>query len=109
VTGKGIRLRNGATDILARVRELHVARFAELMPVKLPADTSGKLICPIPGVITSILAVKGDTVEAGQPLVMIEAMKMENMLRAEKKCVVAHIGARVGQSFAVDQVIMEFE
>lgn len=109
VTGKGIRLRSGATDILAQVREPHVARLAELMPAKLPADTSRMLLCPMPGIITSIFAIEGDTVEAGQPLVTIEAMKMENMLRAEKKCVVTHIGAKVGQSLAVDQIIMEFE
>lgn len=109
VTGKGIRLRSGATDISAQVREPHIARLVEFMPVKSQADMSRMLLCPMPGIITSILAIEGDTVEAGQPLVTIEAMKMENMLRAEKKCVVAHIGAKVGQSLAVDQIIMEFE
>lgn len=109
VIGHAIRLRCGGIDILTQVREPRVAALAELMPVKLPPDTSKLLLCPMPGIITSILVEEGETVEAGQALATIEAMKMENMLRAEKKCKVSHIAAEVGKSLAVDQVIMEFE
>lgn len=62
----------------------------------------------MPGVITAILVNEGDEVEAGQPLAIVEAMKMENMLRAEKKSQVTKIAAQIGQSLAVDQIIMEF-
>nr|WP_312968979.1 MULTISPECIES: biotin/lipoyl-containing protein [Brucella/Ochrobactrum group] len=79
------------------------------MPVKLPPDTSKMLLCPMPGVITSILVGQGDTVEAGQPLATVEAMKMENVLRAERRATVKRITAEAGASLAVDELIMEFE
>jgi len=104
-----IRLRCRAADIIAYVREPHVARLAQLMPDKQAPDTSRLLLCPMPGIITAILAREGEVVEEGQPLATIEAMKMENMLRADKKGTIAHIGARVGQSLAVNHIIMEFE
>ena len=66
-----------------------VAELARLMPKKLPPDTSKMLLCPMPGVITARHGCRGRTVEAGQPLATVEAMKMENMLRAERRGVVA--------------------
>jgi len=96
-------------DVIARVREPRVAELARLMPVKLPPDTSRMLLCPMPGLITAIAVAEGDTVEAGQALATIEAMKMENILRAEKKSVVKRVPVSVGASLAVDEIIMEFE
>ncbi len=107
-SGTGYRLRWRGMDLVAHVREPHVAALARLMPVKLPPDTSKMLLCPMPGVITSVLVAAGDTVEAGQALATVEAMKMENILRAEKRSVVTKVAVSAGQSLAVDELIMEF-
>ncbi len=109
LVGTAIRLRWRGIDLTARVRSPRVAELARLMPVKLPPDTSRMLLCPMPGVITSIVVKQGDTVEAGQTLASVEAMKMENVLKAERRGVVKHIAASAGQSLAVDELIMEFE
>ncbi|MDW6023312.1 acetyl/propionyl/methylcrotonyl-CoA carboxylase subunit alpha [Mesorhizobium sp. BAC0120] len=107
--GSGIRLRWRGIDTVAFVRSPRVAELARLMPRKLPPDTSRMLICPMPGVLTAIAVRVGDTVEAGQMLATVEAMKMENVLRAERKATVKAIAAAAGASLAVDQLIMEFE
>lgn len=107
--GTGWRLRWRGMDMVAHVRKPRVAELAKLMPVKLPPDTSKMLLCPMPGVITSILVKDGETVEAGQPLATVEAMKMENVLRAERRATVKRITAEAGSSLAVDELIMEFE
>ncbi|MGF9564431.1 acetyl/propionyl/methylcrotonyl-CoA carboxylase subunit alpha [Neorhizobium sp. JUb45] len=109
LVGSAIRLRVRGIDVLARVRSKRVAGLARLMPVKLPPDTSKMLLCPMPGVVTSITVQAGDAVEAGQPLVSVEAMKMENVLKAERRGVVKHVAAELGQSLATDDLIMEFE
>ena len=79
------------------------------MPDKLPPDTSKLLLCPMPGLVVKIDVEVGDEVQEGHNLCTIEAMKMENILRAEKKGVVAKINAEAGDSLAVDDVIIEFE
>jgi propionyl-CoA carboxylase alpha chain len=79
------------------------------MPEKLPPDTSKLLLCPMPGLVVKIDVEEGQEVQEGQPLCTIEAMKMENILRAEKRAVVSKINAGAGDSLAVDEVIMEFE
>lgn len=104
-----IRLRWHGVDIIAQVRSPRVAELARLMPKKLPPDTSKMLLCPMPGVITSISVAAGDAIEAGQALATVEAMKMENILRAERKGRVAKVAVKAGDSLAVDQVILEFE
>jgi propionyl-CoA carboxylase alpha chain len=104
-----IRLRWRGMDVMARVRSPRVAELARLMPVKLPPDTSKLLLCPMPGVITSVSVKPGDAVEAGQTLATVEAMKMENVLKAERRGVVSRVAASAGQSLAVDEVILEFE
>jgi propionyl-CoA carboxylase alpha chain len=109
LVGSAIRLRWRGMDVTARVRSPRVAELARLMPVKLPPDTSKMLLCPMPGVITSVSVKAGDRVEAGQTLATVEAMKMENVLKAEKQGVVKHVAAAAGQSLAVDELIMEFE
>ena len=107
--GTGYRLRWRGMDIIAHVRVPHVAELARLMPKKQPPDTSMLLLCPMPGVVTSIAVTEGDTVEAGQVLATIEAMKMENILRAERRATVKRIAAKAGASLAVDETILEFE
>jgi propionyl-CoA carboxylase alpha chain len=109
LSGTGIRLRWRGIDISAHVRSPRVAELARLMPVKLPPDTSKMLLCPMPGVITAVTVVAGETVEAGQALATVEAMKMENILRAERRGVVKRVAVSAGISLAVDELIMEFE
>jgi propionyl-CoA carboxylase alpha chain len=76
---------------------------------KIPPDLSKFLICPMPGLLTTLHVNVGDKVEAGQPLAVVEAMKMENILRAEKSGTVKLINAQAGDSLAVDAVILEME
>jgi propionyl-CoA carboxylase alpha chain len=107
--GSAVRLRWRGMDVTARVRSPRVAELARLMPKKLPPDTSKMLLCPMPGVITSVSVEAGDAVEAGQTLATVEAMKMENVLKAERQGIVKRVTASQGQSLAVDELIMEFE
>ena len=79
------------------------------MPEKLPPDTSKFLLCPMPGLVVKVNVAVGDEVQEGQALATVEAMKMENILRAERKGVVKSVSAEAGQSLKVDDVIMEFE
>ncbi len=105
----GYRLRLRGADLKVRVFSPRQAALASLMLEKLPPDTSKLLLCPMPGMVVSISVSEGDEVHEGQPLATIEAMKMENILRAERKGRVARINAAPGASLAVDDVIMEFE
>ncbi|MBP1884243.1 acetyl-CoA carboxylase biotin carboxylase subunit [Sinorhizobium mexicanum] len=109
LVGTGIRLRWRGIDVIVRVRTPRVAELARLMPKKLPPDTSKMLLCPMPGVVTLIAVKEGDTVEAGQAIAVVEAMKMENILRAEKRATVKRVAIVAGASLAVDELIMEFE
>ena len=86
-----------------------VAQLSLHMIEKIPPDLSRFLLCPMPGLIKAINVCAGDRVEAGQPLAVVEAMKMENILRAEKAGVVSVVVAAEGDSLAVDAVILEFE
>jgi propionyl-CoA carboxylase alpha chain len=85
-----------------------VAKLDQLMPEKVAADTSKVLLCPMPGLIVSVDVVEGQEVKAGEMLAIVEAMKMQNVLRAERDLVVKSIKAKAGDSMAVDAVIMEF-
>ncbi|UWQ90263.1 acetyl/propionyl/methylcrotonyl-CoA carboxylase subunit alpha [Aliisedimentitalea scapharcae] len=105
----GFRIRSRGADMKVHVRTPRQAELAELMPEKLPPDTSKMLLCPMPGLVVNINVEVGQEVQDGQALCTIEAMKMENILRAEKKGVVSKINASAGDSLAVDEVIMEFE
>jgi len=84
------------------------ADLADLMLQKLAPDTSKLLICPMPGLVKAIHVAQGQDVKAGDALCVVEAMKMENVLRAERDGVVKSIKAKPGDSLAVDAVIMEF-
>ena len=79
------------------------------MPVKEPPDLSGFLLSPMPGLLVSISVAAGEEVKAGQQLAVVEAMKMENILRSEKDGTVLTLHAEPGSSLAVDQAILEFE
>ncbi|SMO65970.1 acetyl-CoA carboxylase biotin carboxylase subunit [Ruegeria faecimaris] len=105
----GFRIRNRGADMKVHVRRPRQAELAKLMPEKLPPDTSKLLLCPMPGLIVKVDVEVGQEVQEGQALCTIEAMKMENILRAEKKGTVAKINAGPGDSLAVDDVIIEFE
>ena len=106
---QGFRIRTRGADMSVRIRTPRQAELAGLMPEKLPPDTSKMLLCPMPGLIVKVNVEVGDEVQEGQALCTVEAMKMENILRAEKKAVVTKIIAGAGDSLAVDDVIMEFE
>ena len=104
----GYRLSYRGVVLDAHVYTTREAALAKLMPEKAAADTSKKLLCPMPGLVIAIPAVVGQEVKAGEPLAIVEAMKMENILRAERDVTVKAINARQGDSLAVDAVIMEF-
>ena len=105
----GFRIRFRGADMRVTVRSPRQAELAKLMIEKTPPDTSKLLLCPMPGLIVKVEVSIGDEVQEGQSLCTIEAMKMENILRAEKKSIITKIHATAGDSLAVDAVIMEFE
>ncbi|MDX2205883.1 MAG: acetyl/propionyl/methylcrotonyl-CoA carboxylase subunit alpha [Hyphomicrobiaceae bacterium] len=98
---RGIRVR-------AHVYTEREAALAALMPEKVAPDTSKLLLCPMPGLVKAINVAEGQDVKAGDALCVVEAMKMENILRAERDGVVKALKAKAGDSLAVDAVIMEF-
>ena len=106
---QGFRMRTRGADLMARVRTPRQAELAALMPERQAPDTSKLLLCPMPGLVTRIDVGVGDSVEEGQALCVVEAMKMENILRAEHRGTVAKVNAGPGDSLAVDDVILEFE
>ncbi|MEL7460655.1 MAG: acetyl/propionyl/methylcrotonyl-CoA carboxylase subunit alpha [Pseudomonadota bacterium] len=105
----GLRLRTRGAALDVYIRTPRQAELARLMPEKVAPDMSKYLLCPMPGLVVKIDVAEGDEVQEGQALATVEAMKMENILRAEKKGVVKSIKAEAGASLAVDDVIMEFE
>jgi propionyl-CoA carboxylase alpha chain len=104
----GWRLDWQGLSVRARVLTPRQAELDRLMPVKSPPDTSKLLLCPMPGLVVSIAVAKGQEVKAGETLAIVEAMKMENVLRAERDLTVEKINVAQGDSLAVDAVIMEF-
>ncbi|MEA3028835.1 MAG: propionyl-CoA carboxylase alpha chain [Sphingomonadales bacterium] len=107
--GRQWRLATRGASHLADVLPEHIALLSRHMIEKSPPDLSKYLICPMPGLLTALHVGKGEKVEAGQPLAVVEAMKMENILRAEKAGTVKALDAKPGDSLAVDAVILEFE
>jgi propionyl-CoA carboxylase alpha chain len=104
----GFALSHAGAGAMARVYTRREAELAALMPEKVAADTGKQLLCPMPGLVKSIAVVAGQEVKAGEPLAIVEAMKMENMLRAERDGTVSKIHAKEGDSLAVDALILEF-
>jgi len=105
----GFRIRVRGADLKVHVRTPRQHDLALLMPEKLPPDTSKFLLCPMPGLIVKISVEEGQEVQEGQALATVEAMKMENILKAERKGVVKKINCAAGASLKVDDIIMEFE
>ena len=104
----GFRMRTRGADLRVLVRTPRQAELSKYMREKIPPDTSKLLLCPMPGLIVKIDVEVGQEVQEGQPLCTVEAMKMENILRAERQGLVAKINSNVGDSLAVDDVILEF-
>jgi len=104
----GVRVSHGGTSTAIRVFTLREAELEALMPPRIEADTSKSLICPMPGLVRALAVVVGQEIKAGEILCIVEAMKMENVLRAERDGTIAKINAKEGDSLAVDAVIMEF-
>ena len=107
--GRGWTLTTRGAAHQVTVMAPHIAALTRHMIEKAPPDMSRFLLAPMPGLLTRLEVKVGDTVEAGQPVAVVEAMKMENILRAEKGATVKSVSAGVGDSLSVDQVIVEFE
>ena len=105
----GIILSHHGARIRVQVIEKRLAHLVRLMPYKQPADMSKFLLSPMPGLLVKLAVKAGDNVKAGGELAVVEAMKMENILRAKFDCTVAEIHANAGDNLMVDQKIIEFE
>ena len=86
-----------------------LAQLVDLMPVKQAPDMSKYLLSPMPGLLVSIAVSEGQNIKAGQELAVVEAMKMENVMKAEQDGVVSKVHANIGESLTVDQILIEFE
>jgi propionyl-CoA carboxylase alpha chain len=106
--GTGYRLIHGGAELKTEVLTPRASKLADLMPVKVPPDMSKFLLSPMPGLLSRVSVDVGQEIKAGQELAVVEAMKMENILRADNDGVVAKIHAAPGSSLAVDQTILEF-
>jgi propionyl-CoA carboxylase alpha chain len=104
----GVALAHAGVATKARVFTRREAALEALMPEKAAADAGKALLCPMPGLVKAISVKEGQEVKAGEMLCIVEAMKMENVLRAERDATVSKILAKEGDSLAVDAVIMEF-
>ena len=107
--GPWFQLTHGGAAVRALVLRPHVAELAARMPAKEPPDLSRFLLSPMPGLLVKLSVEAGQEVKAGEELAIVEAMKMENVLRAVRDGVVAQVHAEPGASLAVDQAILEFE
>ena len=106
--GLKYRVFHWGTQVDAIVMTARAAELLALMPDKPPPDLSKFLLSPMPGLLTQMAVKPGQEVRAGENLVVIEAMKMQNILKAENDCVVAEVMAKPGDSLAVDQPIIKF-
>ncbi|WP_299397217.1 biotin/lipoyl-containing protein, partial [Pelagibius sp.] len=107
--GPAQRLSQAGITVEALVLSPQAATLAAMMPVKEPPDLSRFLLSPMPGLLISLAVEQGQSVKAGEELAVVEAMKMENILRAERDGRVAKLHAGPGESLAVDQAILEFD
>ena len=108
-TRNGLKMTTRGAIHKVEVLPARIAHLTAHMIEKIPPDLSRFLICPMPGLLVSLNVGEGDKVEAGQPLAVVEAMKMENILRAEKAGTVKKVNAAAGESLAVDAVILDME
>lgn len=109
VVDSGWALTHSGARMVVSVLSPTAAKMAALMPVKAAPDMSKYLLSPMPGLIMSLAVEEGDSVEAGEPLAIVEAMKMENVLRAERAGTIKKIHAQAGASVSADEIILEFE
>ena len=105
-TGFDVKYRGG--EMQTKILSDRVAELYKYMPAQKVSDTENALVCPMPGLVVSVHVGEGDEVEQGQPLATIEAMKMENVLRATKKTKVKKVNAKKGDTLAADDIILEF-
>jgi propionyl-CoA carboxylase alpha chain len=103
------RLWHGGSQAEVRIVTPQVARLLKHMPIKTPPDLSRYLLSPMPGLLVSLAVEEGDVINAGQELAVLEAMKMENTLIAERDGVISRIHHQPGASLAVDDIILEIE
>ncbi|MEQ1641160.1 MAG: biotin/lipoyl-containing protein, partial [Novosphingobium sp.] len=108
-TRTGLKMTTRGAIHQVQILPARIAHLTSHMIEKVPPDLSRFLICPMPGLLVSLSVAVGDKVEAGQPLAVVEAMKMENILRAEKSATVKAVNAAQGESLAVDAIILELE
>ena len=106
--GRVFRLTHGGVVRHVQVLSPRAAELLQMMPRKAVADTSRQVLSPMPGLLSAVVVAEGQEVKAGEALAIVEAMKMENVLRAERDGTIAKLCARPGDSLAVDQVILEF-
>ncbi len=104
----GFRLAYQGYELPVQVFTETEAAAARLMPVNSAADTGKKVLCPMPGLVVSVAVTEGQEVKAGETLAVIEAMKMQNVLRAERDGTIKKIAATPGATLAVDALILEF-
>ena len=107
--GSKYSLRKGGWQSTIKIIDKKIDRLMDLMPKKVPPDMSNFLLSPMPGLLVSVAVKEGDKIEAGQELAIVEAMKMENVMKAESDAIVVKIHATPGTTLGVDQPIIEFE
>jgi propionyl-CoA carboxylase alpha chain len=103
------QLSRGGSQSDVLVLSPRAAELYKLMPEKIAPDTSGQVTAPMPGLLVSVSVAEGDEVKAGDELAVLEAMKMENALRAERNGVISKLNFSAGESVEVDEVILELE
>ena len=106
--GAGFRLFHRGAQVDARVATAVAAELSRYMLEKAPPDLSKFLLSPMPGLLVHLAVKAGDEVKAGEELAVVEAMKMENSLRAPEDVIIAKTLAAKGDSLVVDQPIVEF-
>ena len=106
--GSAFRLTHAGVVRRVQVLSPRAAALLRMMPPKIAADTSRLVLSPMPGLLSALVVEEGQEVKAGEALAIVEAMKMENVLRAERDGTIAKLRAKAGDSLAVDQVILEF-
>lgn len=107
--GSKYSIRKGGWQVTIKIIDKKIDRLMDLMPNKVPPDMSNFLLSPMPGLLVSVAVKEGEKIETGQELAIVEAMKMENVMKAESDAIVAKIHATPGTTLGVDQPIIEFE
>ena len=107
-TNPGYKLHQGGSTVKILIMRPKSAEMMARLPVRAPADTSKLIVSPMPGLVVTMDVEVGQTVSEGQTVAVIEAMKMQNILKAERDGVVKIVGAKAGDTVAADDVLVEF-